>query len=169
MRGSTGEPTGAIARAEATMKVSALVLAVALVFNSTCSALQTLEPTENVTVQTPEQKEAARAKAEVTRRGVGTKSRVRVKLRDKHELKGHITQIGEDSFQLQLEPGWLDSQDTKDELISIRYAEVEKIRGPRSLAASIGIGVGLTVAAIALLAALAVLEWQKHKHCNYFC
>jgi len=40
----------------------------------------------------------------VDKRGVGEKVRVRVKFRDGHELKGYITRIEEDSFELQTDP-----------------------------------------------------------------
>lgn len=144
------------------MKWSALLLVLVLAFNWTVSALQTLEPTAEPSVQTPEQTKAAKVKAEVARRGVGEKSRVRVKLRNKLEFKGHITQIEENRFQLQIEPGWLDAETSKDRLVEIYYTDVEKIRGPQSRAAKIGTGVGLTVAAIAVVAAIITLEVLKY-------
>jgi hypothetical protein len=165
MHGWTNRRIGTMERVAAT-KLSAWILAAALVFNGTCSALPVWVPPESPPVDTAEQRKAATAKAEVTRRGVGKKSRVRVKLSTKHELKGHITQIDEDSFQLQIDPDWLDEPSTKDQLITIPYAEVEKVRGPKSRVASIGIGVGMTLAAIVLLAAMVVLEAEKHRHCN---
>ena len=55
--------------------VSAL-LVIGLAFNYTGSALQTLEPSEEPPVQTPEQRWADKIRAEVARRGVGEKSRV---------------------------------------------------------------------------------------------
>ena len=66
----------------------------------------------------------------------------RVKLRNNLEFKGHITQIEEDRFQLQIDPDWLDADTSKDRLVEIHYADVKKIRGPRSRAANIGIAVG---------------------------
>lgn len=134
----------------------------ALAFNWTVSALQTLEPNEEPVVPTPEMTRVAGIKAEITRRGVGEKSRVRVKLRNKLQFKGHITQIEEDRFQLQIEPGWLDADTSKDRLVEIHYADVEKIRGPQSRAAKMGTGVGLTVAAIAVVAAIITLEVLKY-------
>ena len=145
------------------MKWSALLLVLALAFNQSGLALQTLEPNGESLVQTPEQSKTAKVKAEVARRGVGEKSRVRVKLRNKLDVKGHITQIEEDRFQLQIEPDWLDADTSKDRLVEIHYAEVQKIRGPRSRAASIGVGVGLTAALVAVLAAILVLKYDRYK------
>ena len=141
------------------MKWSALLLVIALAFNRDGSALQTLEPNGESPVQAPEQRKTAKVKAEVARRGVGEKSRVRVKLRNKLEFKGHITQIEEDSFLLQIDPDWLDADTSKDRSVMVRYEDVEKIRGPRSRAASIAIGVGLVV----VLAAILVLEYDKYR------
>jgi hypothetical protein len=147
------------------MKFPALVLVVAMGFHGTGFGQQAIEPRESTMMQAHDEK-AARAKAEVTKRGLGEKSRVRVKLRDKHGLKGHITRIDEDSFQLQMEPDWLETQDVKGGLVTIPYVEVEKIRGPRSRAANIGIGVGMTVAAIVILAAIVVLKVDKCRRDN---
>jgi hypothetical protein len=142
-----------------------LVLAIVLVFNSAVPAVHALEPPDNDPVGSSEQTKAARAKAEVTRRGAGAKARVRVKLRDKHEVKGHITQIADDSFQVLADQDGPDAQSAQERLITIRYAEVEKVRGPRSRVTSVAIGVGLTVVALALLAAIVVVEVSRHDHC----
>jgi hypothetical protein len=143
------------------MKVSALVLAIAVGLNGTGLAQQPIEPPKNPLMQTPDRK-AIRARAEVTRRAVGEKSRVRVKMRRyKLELKGYITQIDEDSFQLQIGPDRLETDNAKERLVTIRYAEVEKVRGPRSRAANIGIKVGMAVAISALVVALVVLRADR--------
>jgi len=145
------------------MKWAAPLLVIVLAFNETGLALQTLEPNAEPVVPTSEQRKADKIKAEVARRGVGGKSRVRVKLRNKLEFKGHITQIEEDRFQLQIDPDWLDADMGKDRLVEIHYADVTKIRGPRSRAANIGIGVGLMVALVAVVAAILVLKYEQYK------
>lgn len=149
------------------MKFQALVLAVAMGFDGSGLAQQAMEPSESTLMPALDEK-AARAKAEVTRRGVGEKSKVRVRLRDKHELKGHITRIDEDSFQIQLDPDWLDQQAVKGSRLTLSYTEVEKVRGARSRAANVGIGIGMTVAAVALLAALVVLKWHRCRNFNCY-
>jgi hypothetical protein len=148
------------------MKFPALVLAAAMGFDGSGLAQQAMEPPESTLTQALDEK-AARTKAEVTRRGVGEKSKVRVKLRDKHELKGHITRIDEDSFQIQLDPDWLDEQAVKGSLITLSYMEVEKVRGARSRGAKIGIGIGMTVAVVAVLAGLVALKAYRCR--NHDC
>lgn len=145
------------------MKLLAWPLAMLLAISGTSSGLEVPGSSENPSVQTAEQKKAAQVKAEVARRGVGEKSRVRVKLLNRLEFKGHITQIEEDRFQLQIDPDWLDADMGKDRLVEIHYADVTKIRGPRSRAANIGIGVGLMVALVAVVAAILVLKYEQYK------
>jgi hypothetical protein len=164
MRSWTERGLKAIQRGRTTIPFSASVLAIVLAFNSAGPALRTPEPPENPPVESSEQRRAAQAKAEVTRRSVGHKACVRVKLRGKHELKGHITQIDEDSFQMLVDQGGLDAQSAQDRLITIRYSEVEKIRGPRSRAVSVAADVGLTVVALAVLPVILVVEVYKHGH-----
>ncbi len=148
------------------MKVSALVLAIAVGLNGAGLAQQPIELAKSPLMQTPDRK-AIRARAEVTRRGVGEKSRVRVKMRRyKLELKGYITQIDEDSFQLQIGPDRLETGKAKERLVTISYGEVEKVRGPRSRAANIGIKVGMTVAISALVVALVVLKADRRRRHN---
>ncbi len=146
------------------MKFSALVLAIALLFNNAGSALQALAPSESPSALSPEQKRVAKAKAEVVRRGVGKKSRIRVKLRDKIELRGYISQTNADSFEMQVDPDWLEAHPANDERVTIAYTDVEKVRGPRSRAVSTATYAGLVVAGVALLAVIVALEVLKHRH-----
>lgn len=44
--------------------------------------------------------QTAKVKAEIRKRGAGKKSRVKVTLNNKTQIKGSITKIGEDSFAL---------------------------------------------------------------------
>jgi small nuclear ribonucleoprotein (snRNP)-like protein len=165
MRNRTKTRMAAAQRGRTTIQSFAVVLVIVLAFNSVGPAQQALEPPKNDPLESAEQLKATKTKAEVTRRGVGHKARVRVKLRDKHELKGRITQIDEDSFQVLVDQDGLDTQSAQARLITIRYTEVEKVRGPRSRAASVAIGMGLTVAALAILAAIVVVEVYRHDHC----
>src|SRR4029077_19419014 len=109
-----------------TMKWSALLLVAVLAFSRTGSAVQTLGPNAESPVQMPEQRKTAKIKAEVASRGVGEKSRVRVKLRNKLEFKGHITQIEEDSFLLQIEPDWLHADTSKEPSGLVRHEDIEQ-------------------------------------------
>ena len=124
-----------------------------------------MELPESSQIQALDEK-AAKGKAEVTRRGIGEKSRIRVKLRDKHEWKGHITQIDGDSFELQIDPDWLDNLPIKDRRVTIRYAKVEKVRGARPRAVNVGITIGVTVATVAILVGLVVLKFDRCRRGN---
>jgi hypothetical protein len=161
----TGKKTRAIKQARTRLQSSALLLAIALLVHSAAPALRALEPPKGSAAESSEQRKVAKVKAEVARRGVGEKARVRVKLRDKHELKGRITQIDDDSFQLLVDQDGVDAQSAQSRLITIQYADVEKFRGPRALVTSIAMGIGLTVTALAILAGIVIVEAHKHDHC----
>jgi hypothetical protein len=150
------------------MRWLAWPLAMALAMSGINEGLETQAPAENATAQTPEQRKAAKVKAEVAKRGVGEKARVQVKLRDGHELKGYISRIEDDSFELQTDPGTLDPLPAKDRLLTIPYAEVVKIRGLRSRAANIGVNVGETILFVAIVAGLALLAIIKYNHEHHY-
>lgn len=118
--------------------------------------------------QTAEQKRTDKIRADVTRRGVGEKSRVRVRLRDKKELKGHITRIDADSFEVMTDPEPPDALPAKDRLVTVRYVDVAKIKGPQPRILRIGTDVGLTIAVIAVLAGLGLLAlWEYDRKHGY--
>jgi len=146
------------------MKWLAWPLAVALAMSSTSSALKAQVSAESGTAQTPEQKKAAKIKAEVAKWGVGEKARVRVKCRDGHKLKGFITRIEENSFELQTDADNLDPLPAKDRLISIAYVDVVKIRGSQTHHAKIGVDVGETILFVAIVAALIFLAIIKYDY-----
>jgi hypothetical protein len=146
------------------MKWLAWPLVMALAISGMRERFETKAPAENATAQTAEQKKAAKIKAEVAKRGVGEKVRVRVKFRDGHELKGYITRIEEDSFALQTGPDKLDPLPSKEGLITISYADVAKIRGAQTRAAKIGVDVGETILFVAIVAVLIFLAIIKYNH-----
>ena len=123
MRSQTDKRVRAFQRGRTKVPFTSALLAIALAFNSAGSPLHPQEPPENDPVQSAEQMKAAKVKADVTRRGVGHKAGVRVRLRGKHELKGHITRIDEDSFQMLVDQGGLDAQSARDRLITIRFSD----------------------------------------------
>jgi hypothetical protein len=164
MRSQAQNKMPAIQRGWTTVQSSAVLLAIVLVFNNASPALHALEPPDDDPAPTAEQVKAAQVKADVTRRGVGHNAQVRVKLRGKHELHGHITQMDEDSFQMVVDQGGLDEQSAQDRLITIRYSEVEKIRGPRSRAVTIATDVGLTAVLLVVLVVIVAAEIVKHDH-----
>ena len=88
----------------------------------------------------------AKIRMEVERRGVGEQSRVRIMLKDKNEVKGYISQLDADSFQVTDKKG--------GQARTIEYADVERVRGPGlSRGAKIGIAVGVAGAVLGIAAA----------------
>jgi hypothetical protein len=87
-----------------------------------------------------------RIKAKVNKLGAGAK--VTVSLKDGTKVKGSISQILEDSFDVTLE------KQTRSSIISYRdVKDVNKRGWPTSVKVAIGIGIGAT-AIVAILAAL---------------
>jgi hypothetical protein len=88
-------------------------------------------------------------------------------MRDKHKFTGRIIQIDEYSFQLRVEPTFLDDlEPAKGTILRIPYGDVEKVRGARSRAANTFLGIGVTVAAVVILAAIVVLEVDRCRRGN---
>ena len=116
------------------MKHLTLLLVVVLAFNS-----------EAVTQATPgAASQATKIKTGVQRRGVGEKSRVKVKLRNKAEVKGYISRVEDASFDV--------TDKSTGQATSIPYADVEKIQGAGlSKGAKIGIVVGVAVAIVVVI------------------
>jgi predicted ATP-dependent serine protease len=85
-----------------------------------------------------------RVKAEVHKRGIGEKARVRVTLHNKSQQKGYISRFEDTSFSV------TDKKTGQEN--NIPYADVERIQGGGlSKGAEIGIAVGAGVAVTALL------------------
>ena len=87
---------------------------------------------------------ATKVKLAVQERGTEEHSRVKVTLRNKTEVKGYISQIGPDSFQV--------TDNKSGRVTSISYPEVEKVRKSgmstgAKIAIALGVGVGVAVAA----------------------
>ena len=83
-----------------------------LVFNSLGVAQST---------QTQEMFRVTKVKASVQKRGIGEKSRVTVKLRNKKEIKGYISKIDDASFDV--------TAKTAGQTTPILYVDVERIQG----------------------------------------
>ena len=140
------------------MRFVTLILTIAVALEGTGAAQEIITVPEAFQTQVLDEK-AMKAKAEVNRHGVGEKSKVRVKMRDKHQLTGRIIQIDGSSFQLRVEPTFLDDlEPAKGTVLRIPYADVERVRGARSRPANVAIGVISVVGAVALLAAIVVLK-----------
>jgi len=87
--------------------------------------------------------QAAKVKLAVQKRGSSEHARVKVTLRDKSEVKGYITQIDADSFQV--------TDNKSGKMTPIKYQEVEKVRKTglstgAKIAIAAGVGAGVVVA-----------------------
>jgi len=120
------------------MKHLTLLLVVVLVFNSVVVAQG---------MQTEEATQATKLKARVQKRGIGEKSRVKVRLRNKVEVKGYISKIEDASFDV--------TEKNTGHATTIPYANVESVQGAGlSRGAKIGIIVGVAVAIVVVVFAV---------------
>jgi len=125
------------------MKHLTLLLVVVLVFNSVAVAQA---------AQTQEASQATKLKAAVQKRGIGEKSRVKVRLRNKTEVKGYISKTEDASFDV--------TDPTTGQATTIPYANVERVQGAGlSKGAKIGIIVGVAVAIVVVVFAA---EFKTH-------
>jgi len=86
----------------------------------------------------------AKVKATVQKRGIGEKSRVKVRLRNKEEVKGYISKIEDASFDV--------TDKTTGQATTILYVNVERVQGSGlSKGAKIGIIAGAAVAIVAIV------------------
>jgi len=116
--------------------------------NSTVLFAQTKK--QNSKVPNPE-----KVKAEVVKRGVNEKKRVRVKMSDGTKLKGYISQIGDDSFTLTISK--------PNQTTVIAYKDVTKVEsGGLSGGSRIGIIVGAAAGGTALVLYLLFLNAIKN-------
>ena len=122
------------------MKRFTLLLVAVIVFNSV---------TLTQVAQAQEASQTARVKTEVQKRGIGEKSRVKVRLRNKAEVKGYISKVDDASFDV--------TDKSTGRATTIPYADVEKVQGSGlSKGAKIGIIVGATVVIVAVVIAVGV-------------
>jgi hypothetical protein len=86
-----------------------------------------------------------KVKADVAKYSLGKRPRVTVKLQDGSKLKGNIGDVKEDSFTL--------SDSKTGQSRTLAYADVVEVKkqGGLSLMAKVGIGLAITVGALALL------------------
>jgi hypothetical protein len=122
------------------MKYPTLLLVAVLVLNSVSAPQAT---------QTREAPQSAKVRAEVQRRGIGEKSRVKVRLGNKEEVKGYISKIEDASFDV--------TDKNTGRATTISYANVEKVTGSGlSKGAKIAIIAGVGMAVVAAVIAVAV-------------
>ena len=86
-------------------------------------------------------------KANVAKLGLGRKSEVTVKLHNKTQIKGHVTEAGDHSFSI--------TESKSGELKTVAYSEVKEIRekglsrgAKMAIWSGVGVGVAIGVSAI---------------------
>ena len=122
------------------MKRLTFLLVAVLVFNSVAATQVT---------QAQEASQTAKVKTEVQKRGIGEKSRIKVRLRNKAEVKGYISKIEDASFEV--------TDKSTGRATTIPYADVVKLQGSGlSKGAKIGIIVGAAVVIVAVVIAVGV-------------
>ncbi len=92
-----------------------------------------------------ETQRAEKMKAGILKLGVGPEALVKLKLRDKRKLEGHISEAGADSFVV---------TDAKTgAATTVAYPQVGQVKGQNlSTGAKIAIGVGIAVAVLVIIA-----------------
>jgi hypothetical protein len=102
--------------------------------------------------QTEEMLRTTKLKASVQKRGIGEKSKVKVKPRNNAEVKGYISRIEDASFDV--------TDKSSGQVTTIPYANVERVQGVGlSKGAKIGIIAGVGVAIVVIVF---VAEFKAH-------
>lgn len=89
----------------------------------------------------------SKVKADIAKRGLGEKATVRVKLRSNKELKGYISEAGEDRFTVTISK--------INESVPVAYSDVVEVKKPNPLASNMlfVIGAGaMATGAVAIMA-----------------
>ena len=93
-------------------------------------------------------KSPEKVKAEVLKRGIGEKAKVKVKLRNGSEVRGYISKADQDTFDIHGKNG---------ETVTLAYADVTSVHKPgMSTGAKIGIAAGGAALVFAALVASAI-------------
>ena len=110
--------------------ISTMVLLISL-----SSSIWAQEPTTTPQAMTKNQRQLEESKMEVQKRGVGEHSKVTVFLKDRTEVKGYISQVDSESFQV--------IEKKSGRATAVAFSDVKKVRGGDSKTASIVIGLGV--------------------------
>lgn len=98
---------------------------------------------------------AAKVKTEIAKLGTGKDARIAIKLRDKTQVAGYVSQVGEDSFVI--------ADLNTNAATTVAYREVVQARGKGlSTGAKIAIGVGIGVGLFFLIATLGYVYDETH-------
>lgn len=113
------------------LKKTFLVILVGLLFNFVCPAKVQASPKSDA-------KFAAKVKSEITKLGIGTDARIKVKLFDGTKLKGYVSAVNEDSFTV--------VNDKTNIATQILYPQAKQVKGKNNLnGAQIAIGIAVVI------------------------
>lgn len=104
-------------------------------------------PSRAFAVDKPEKEAqlAQKVKIEIAKLGSGSDARVEIKLRDKTKLKGHISEVRNESFVV--------VDDKTRTATTVSYPQVKQVKGNNlSTGVKIAIGVGIFIGVLLLLA-----------------
>jgi hypothetical protein len=127
------------------MKTISLCLVTILVVNAYALAYSEEPQPDALSAVESNAQQIEKVKMAIQQRGTGEKSRVKIRMRDKTELKGYISQIDSTSFQL--------TDNKTGAATTISYDSVDKVGGPgmaKSTKLVLYIGVAVAAAAIIL-------------------
>jgi len=85
---------------------------------------------------------AQKVKSEIAKLGSGSDARVAVKLRDKTKLKGHISEVGSESFAV--------VDDKTGSATTVNYPQVKQVKG-NNLSTGVKIAIGIAIFVAVLL------------------
>ncbi len=140
------------------MKQIAWLLVAVLAVNTTGLAAQMDVPSATLQDRNPDLDQAVKVKAEVTQRGIGKQSRVRISLRDGTKIKGYISKVDESSFGL--------TNQKSGKVTTISYEDVSKVkRQGLSKPAKILIICGVVVGAMIAIGVAAACHVEGGPHC----
>ena len=123
------------------LKKSSLMLAVLLLYSATQPLFAASRGDDTAW-------QISKVRADITKIGVGANAAVRVKLRNKTELRGYISEIGEEGFLL------IDS--SSKEGVTVDYGDVTKVKNPNhSFTSSLLFWIGAGAIATGALAGFA--------------
>ena len=151
---STGRSTILASKRESrAIRWMAIVLSLLLGVGNAVSAAQNPQepaaPTQPAPrPQTREEKQATKIRAKVHKLGVGPKARATVFLKNEMALKGYISKIEADSFEL--------TNPKTGKVETIRFADAKAVSGPMSRATKVVLIVGVCVGVLLLAGALAM-------------
>jgi hypothetical protein len=104
--------------------------------------------------QDKDAQKAEKVKRAVNKLGTGERARIKVKLKDETRLKGYVSQIGENDFQI---------ADAKMGTTStVAYAQVKRIEGKNfTTGQKVAIGVGIAAIVLIIVALVGIHQFRE--------